>query len=212
MLFSLLFSNPLQFFASVIALIAGITVHEFSHALAAHVQGDPTPGLQGRLSLNPLRHLDPFGTLFLLFAGFGWGRPVQFDPRYLKNKRLGPLIVGLAGPAANLAMILLFGGLMSLLFATGVLSLDNGLFVILSALVLMNLVLMIFNLIPIPPLDGSKVLFALLPPSANGLVSWLEQRGPMLLIGLILLDALSPVSILGRVFTALANVTFQIFL
>src|SRR5262245_37860769 len=98
-------TNPLVFFAGIIALVVGITVHEFSHALVANWQGDPTPGRQGRLTLNPLKHLDPLGTLFLIIAGFGWGKPVEFDSRYLKNPRFGAVLVGLAGPAANLILV-----------------------------------------------------------------------------------------------------------
>ncbi|MFH0830913.1 MAG: site-2 protease family protein, partial [Parcubacteria group bacterium] len=155
MLIDQLITQPLAFFAGIIALVIGITVHEFSHALAASLQGDPTPQSQGRVSLNPLRHLDPLGTIFLLVAGFGWGKPVQFNPRYLKNPRLGSVLVGLAGPAANLVLVIIFGLVLRLLVSQEIFSQDSGLFTFLASLVLMNLVLLAFNLIPIPPLDGS---------------------------------------------------------
>jgi Zn-dependent protease len=206
-----LFSDPLQFFASVVALVVGITVHEFSHALAATRLGDPTPASQGRLSLNPLRHLDPFGTLFLIFAGFGWGKPVIFDPRYLKNPRVGQVLVGLAGPAANLILVVVFGLLLRLAANMGA-DPQGGLVVLFATLVLMNLVLLVFNLIPIPPLDGSKLLLAVLPDSARAFKLWLARSGPFLLFGLILLDTFSPVSVLGTIFRTLSSFTFNLFL
>lgn len=211
MLLGTLFSDPLQFVASIVALVVGITVHEFSHAFVATRLGDPTPGSQGRVSLNPLRHLDPFGTLFLIIAGFGWGKPVIFDPRYLKNPRVGSVIIGLAGPAANLIMVVIFGLLLRL-----TVSITNtpsgGLVVLFSTLVLMNLVLLLFNLIPIPPLDGSKVLLSLLPDSLRNFKVWITRYGPLVLLGLILLDTFSQVSVLGTIFSALSNFTFHLFL
>jgi Zn-dependent protease len=202
-------TNPLAFFASIIALVVGITVHEFSHALAAHLQGDPTPSQQGRLSLNPLRHLDPLGTLFLIIAGFGWGKPVQFNSRYLKNPRVGSVIVGLAGPFSNLLLVLVFGLALRILITTDVFNQDSGIFVFFSSLVLMNIVLLVFNLIPIPPLDGSKVLLALLPRSAAGFARALERYGPFILFGLIIVDRLMPVSVLGTLFGWLISLTFS---
>lgn len=210
MLLSTLFSEPISFFAAIFSLIVGITVHEFSHAFAAHRLGDPTPGQQGRLSLNPLKHLDFFGTLFLLVAGFGWGKPVQFNPAYLKNPRSGSVIIGFAGPAANLIMVIVFGVILRVLAQFGVLSPESGLFVLLSSLVLMNLVLLVFNLIPIPPLDGSKAVLALITPRYNEFATWLVRTGPFLLLGLIILDSFSPVSILGNLFGFMINLTFNI--
>lgn len=194
MLFSTLFSDPVSFFAFVVALLIGITVHEFSHALTAHLLGDPTPASQGRLSLNPLRHLDLMGTLFLLFAGFGWGKPVQFNPTYLKHPKSGAVWIGLAGPASNLIIVLIFGIVLKVLASFGTISPDNGIVTLFSALVLMNLILAVFNLIPIPPLDGSKVLLALLPPKAYKFGLWLQKNGTFILFGLIILDVLLPVS------------------
>jgi len=202
-------TNPLVFFAGVIALVVGITVHEFSHALTAHLQGDPTPASQGRLSLNPLRHLDPLGTLFLIIAGFGWGKPVEFNSRYLKNPRLGSVLVGLAGPAANLILVIVFGLALRGLLASNLFSEDSGIFIFLSSLVLMNLVLLAFNLIPIPPLDGSKLLLAILPQRMHSLSSWLNRVGPFLLFALIIIDRLLPISPLGRLFGWLVEVTFS---
>ncbi|MDP2587209.1 MAG: site-2 protease family protein [bacterium] len=205
-------TNPLAFVAAMVALVIGITVHEFSHALAAHRQGDPTPASQGRLTLNPLRHLDPLGTIFLLVAGFGWGKPVQFNPSYLKNPRVGSVIVGLAGPAANLLMVLVFGVILRVLLSVDIFSPESGIFIFLYSLILMNLVLLAFNLIPIPPLDGSKVLLAILPDSARSFAFWLNRYGTFLLFGLIIVDRLLPVSILGTLFGWLIDLTFSLIL
>jgi Zn-dependent protease len=210
MLITQLFNDPIGFFASAIALIIGITVHEFSHALVASRLGDDTPQRQGRVTLNPLKHLDPLGTLFLIFAGFGWGRPVQFNPLNLKNPRMGSLLVGLAGPAANLLMVVIFGLILRMLALGELITPESGLFVFLSALLLMNLVLLVFNLIPIPPLDGSKAVLALLPRSAENFALWFQRTGPFLLLLLIILDTFLPVSILGFVFQRLITFTVNL--
>ncbi|MFA6198468.1 MAG: site-2 protease family protein [Patescibacteria group bacterium] len=186
MLLRLLFTDPLYFVTWTLAIIVGITVHEFSHAWAATMQGDRTPGQTGRLSLNPLAHLDPLGTLMLLIVGFGYGKPVQFDPHQLRNRRFGPALVGVAGPLSNLAMIIVFGlALKVLVFQAGLTS-ANLLVLFLTNLVQINVILMVFNLFPIPPLDGSKVLFAILPHSMYEFKLRLEQYGPFILLGLLI--------------------------
>lgn len=185
MLLRLLFTDPLYFVTWTLAIIVGITVHEFSHAWAATMQGDRTPSQTGRLSLNPLAHLDPLGTLMLLIVGFGYGKPVQFDPHQLRNRRFGPALVGVAGPLSNLVMIIVFGlALRVLVFQAGLTS-ANLLVLFLTNLVQINVILMVFNLFPIPPLDGSKVLFAILPHSMYEFKLRLEQYGPFILLGLL---------------------------
>lgn len=152
------------------------------------------------------------GTIFLLVAGFGWGKPVQFNPAYLKNPRVGSVLVGLAGPAANLVMVIVFGLILRVLLSVDLFAADSGIFTLLYSLVLMNLVLLVFNLIPIPPLDGSKALLALLPDSARNFAAWLNRYGVFLLFGLIILDRLAPVSVLGTLFNWLINLTFSLIL
>src|SRR3990172_5876251 len=104
---NVLFANPFLFFIYVIALLFAIAIHEFSHAWAADRAGDPTPRLQGRLTLNPIVHIDPFGLIFLLFFGFGWGKPVTFDPYNLKHPRKDAALISIAGPISNFIMAIL---------------------------------------------------------------------------------------------------------
>lgn len=141
-------------------IIIGLSFHEAAHAFASYKLGDPTPKYQGRLSLNPMHHIDPIGFIALLFIGFGWGVPVQINPDYYKNRRSGELIVGLAGVAANLVIAVVFSFVLKGLAATsfGYSGVGSILYEMLVYVVYINLVLMIFNLIPIPPLDGFGVL------------------------------------------------------
>ncbi len=175
--------DPVGFIAFIIAIVLGITVHEFMHAYAAHRLGDDTARLLGRLSLNPLAHLDPFGTLLLVLAGFGYGKPVPFNESRLRSA-VGVTVVALAGPLANLALAAVFA--IPLRFgAAGALGATYE--AILLAIVFWNCVLAIFNLVPIPPLDGSNVVYGLLPPRQQ--YSWrtYRQYGPFLLLFILLL-------------------------
>lgn len=140
-------------------ILLGISIHEFSHGYAAVKMGDNTPLMQGRITLNPMKHLDPMGFMCLLLFGFGWAKPVVINSRNFKNPRRDDAIVSLAGPFANFAIAFLFVGLMKLtdMFVPYSLS-TQVLWEVLRSTVYINLVLMIFNLIPIPPLDGHHVL------------------------------------------------------
>ncbi len=168
--------DPIGFIAWIIALVLGITVHEFMHAYAAHRLGDDTARLLGRLSLNPMAHLDPFG-------GFGYGKPVPFNESRLRSP-LGVTLVAIAGPIANLAL----AALCAIPLRFGAAALIGGAYEhILLAIVQLNCVLAIFNLIPIPPLDGSNVVYGLLAPRQQ--YSWrtYQQYGPFLLLFILLL-------------------------
>jgi Zn-dependent protease len=187
---TLLFREPLAFVAIAVALVVAITVHEFSHALVATVQGDDTARSQGRLTLNPIRHLDPFGTIFMVLAGFGWGRPVPFVPARLRNRRFGPVLVSLVGPVSNFVLALA-GALVLKALVTSQTN-NAAAFPFVAAFMQINLILGIFNLLPIPPLDGSRLLAVLLPPSRQGIVRFLDQYGIYLLLGLVLLPVLNP--------------------
>jgi len=162
------------------ALLIAITVHEFAHAWAADRLGDPTPQLQGRLSLNPLKHLDPIGTLMLLFFRFGWGKPVEFDPYNLRHPRRDAALISLAGPAINLIL----ATVLSLVLKFS----PSPLFsIFLYPVILININLAIFNLLPVPPLDGAKILYGILPREwADEYNDFMGRYGTILLILLII--------------------------
>lgn len=184
-MFSTLFTDPITFLIRIFALLLAITVHEFAHAFAADRLGDPTPRSQGRLTLNPLAHLDPIGTLLILFAPIGWGKPVQFDPYNLANPRRDAAIISFAGPLSNIALAVVLSLLLHFLFQTGNINELSG--AILFQLIVLNVSLAIFNLIPIHPLDGGKILIGLLPDDIAS--KWdviLHQYGLYILLMLIL--------------------------
>ena len=156
------------------AVLVAITFHEFAHAYAATKLGDDTPMMQGRLNLNPISHIDPIGFVLLLFAGFGWGKPVQINPRNFNRKysmSAGEAIVSVAGPAMNFILAIVFSIVYGVLykFAYSFLLTQAGgiLLTVLTYMIITNLGLGIFNLIPLPPLDGSKILMNFLPFNAR---------------------------------------------
>jgi Zn-dependent protease len=192
----LLRDEPQVFVAFVIAVIVAITFHEFSHAAVATMQGDQTARSQGRLTLNPISHLDPLGSIALVLAGFGWGRPVPFSPTQLRNRRFGAALVGLAGPAANFLLAIAAVIALRIIYPSAVTAFDVDFSVILlDMLVTLNVVLGVFNLLPIPPLDGSRLLSILLPPSRQNIVYFLDQYGIFLLLGILILapNLLTPI-------------------
>lgn len=177
---SQLFSNPILFFVWAAALLIAVTIHEFSHAFVADRLGDPTARLLNRVSLNPINHLDPIGTLMLLFFRFGWGKPVPFDPFNLRRPKRDSALISLAGPASNLILATLLSFILKLQFSP-LLSL------FLIPIIIININLAIFNLLPIPPLDGSKILYGILPMSwAEEYNDFMRSYGSILLILLII--------------------------
>lgn len=177
--------------ARAIVLLVAFTIHELAHAVTADRLGDPTPRRQGRISLNPLVHLDPFGTIMLLISGFGWARPVQVNPYNLKgDPRTSMAIVAAAGPLSNVVMAVIFAipirlGLVGFQFGTsGLLPSLEGLF---FEFVWINLILAFFNLIPVPPLDGYRILTGILPPDLAFRLRPLEQYGFLILLAAIFL-------------------------
>lgn len=181
-----LFSNPLVFVLSLIGLVVALTVHEYSHALMADHLGDPTARLQGRLSFNPLVHFDTMGLLFLLFFGFGWGKPVSFDPYNLKNPRKDAALISLAGPLSNLIVAVICA-----IFIRLFIFVHLGIFSTMGLLLLypifqLNIAIGIFNLLPINPLDGFKIFGGLL--SEEKARGWyqLERYGMIFLLLLII--------------------------
>lgn len=175
-----LFANPVSFFLWFFALLVAVSVHEFAHALMADRLGDPTPRINGRLTLNPLAHLDPIGTLLLLLTRFGWGKPVPIDPYNLENPRRDAALISLAGPASNLIFATILSLILKFLLVSQFLSL------LISPIIFLNVALAIFNLLPVPPLDGSKILFGFLPEEMA--VQWeeiLSQYGLILILFLL---------------------------
>jgi len=177
--------DPIGFVGFVVAILLGITVHEFMHAYAANRLGDDTARLMGRMSLNPMAHLDPFGTLLIVLAGFGYGKPVPFNESRLRSA-MGVSAVALAGPFANLVLAALCA--IPLRFG-GANPLGGAYEDILGQIVLWNCVLAVFNLIPIPPLDGSNVVYGLLPPQQRFTWRSYQQYGPILLLLLLFFGA-----------------------
>lgn len=181
--------QPTQLLILFLTLVVAVDVHEFSHVLSAYLQGDQTGKLLGRLSLNPLRHLDPIGTIFMavaVFSGFGigWGKPAPFNPYNLRFRRWGSAVVALAGPISNLIVLALSG--YALLLLGPRLPSGNLLLEFLKFFVLVNASLAVFNLIPIAPLDGSHILQAVLGPT-NALVVVLQRYGFFILLALVFL-------------------------
>jgi Zn-dependent protease len=172
--------------ARAIVLVVAFTVHELAHAVTADRLGDPTPRRMGRITLNPLAHLDPFGSIMLLISGFGWAKPVMVQPLYLRgNPRSSMAIVSAAGPLSNLVLAIIF----AIPFRLGLVQISgspSGVMPTLDFLavqfVWINLILLFFNLIPIPPLDGFKILQGLLPPDSAYQLRVLEQYGFLILI------------------------------
>jgi Zn-dependent protease len=179
-----LISNPQQFIAFVTALLVAITVHEFAHAWMANKLGDPTARLSGRLTMNPLAHLDPLGTIFLFLVGFGWGKPVPINTNNLKNPKIDEIAISLAGPASNLILATVLG--LIIRFVPMSSSAINFFVIIIT----INLVLMTFNLFPIPPLDGSHLLRIVLPESFFELY---EQIGIFILIAIVIFSSYIPI-------------------
>ena len=163
---------------NLVALIIAIDIHEFSHAWAAERLGDPTPRLQGRLSLNPLVHLDPIGTILLILVHFGWGKPVQFDPFNLRNPRRDSALISMAGPVSNILLATALALLVHVLPSSIIT-------VLLEEIILMNVVLGIFNLVPIHPLDGFKIVEGILPEQQAHEWHELERYGIIFLIFLL---------------------------
>ncbi|MEE2876197.1 MAG: site-2 protease family protein [Candidatus Neomarinimicrobiota bacterium] len=178
-------------------ILLAITFHEYAHGWMALKFGDPTAKMLGRLSLNPLVHLDPIGTMMLFLVHFGWAKPVPVDPRYFSDPKRQMLWVALAGPVAN--MILAFAsGLLIVGFATSNLMSDSNTALLGNMLfysLQINLALAVFNMLPIPPLDGSKILRGLLPYEYEHIAIQMEQYGPWVLMSIILFGLVTGVSI-----------------
>lgn len=188
-LLKLLIENPLAFLLIAIPLLYAIIFHELAHGWVAYRLGDPTAKMLGRLSLNPLKHLDPLGTLMLFLFGFGWAKPVPVNFSRLRNGRKGMILVSSAGIITN--MMLAFAALFLMrLLSPEPSSLIGSMLYVMAQI---NIILAAFNLIPLPPLDGSKILMGFAPPEIGNWLMRIEPYGFFIIIGLLYMGVLSPV-------------------
>lgn len=196
--------SPGRLMAVAAILLLALPFHEFAHAATAVALGDDTPIKQGRYTLNPFRHLDPIGSILILITGFGWARPVQWNPRNVRTSlRTGAILVAIAGPLSNLLLAVISAAILGLL-GSEVSSLWLN---FLSFFLYINVLLAVFNLIPVPPLDGSHVLFALLPGNAYRWHAMLSQYGMLFIFlvvfmapGIIRIPTEAVISLLASIF------------
>lgn len=178
-------------------ILAALTVHEYAHGWVAYRLGDPTAKDQGRLTLNPLAHLDPIGTILLFIAFFGWAKPVPVNPYNFRRPRQDMIWVALAGPGSNVLLAMAIGAIFQPLLNQGFIEPYGITYTMLTLAVFLNLMLAFFNLLPIPPLDGSKVVGGLLPVRYLGMWAGVERVGPLLLLAIIILGRVGHFSIFG---------------
>jgi Zn-dependent protease len=202
-----LLTSPLEFAIYIFVLIMALTIHEWAHAYMALVLGDDTAKLMGRLTLNPLAHLDLWGSILMLIAGFGWGKPVMVNPAHFENPKMDNLTVSLAGPVSNFILAAVLGLILRFVPLPGFL--EAGL----QIAVFLNLTLMIFNLLPIPPLDGSKILALFVKDTTY---MYIQQLGFYVLIVLIVFSTQIPVisfittRVVGFLFTVLTGQSISV--
>lgn len=197
--------SPERILFLIPALLIALTFHEYAHGKVAYLLGDPTAKNQGRLTLNPLSHLDPIGTLMVLFAGFGWAKPVPINPFFFQSdRRRGMMLVGLAGPVMNLVLAYLSAVVLQIVSSYGIggFWLNNFLYVLIQ----LNIILAIFNLIPVPPLDGSRILAGILPRQGAQLIYSIENYGMLIIILLIITGGIQ------RIILPLVQLTYGIII
>jgi Zn-dependent protease len=201
----MLFRTPPEVLVLLVpVLLFALVFHEYAHAWVANKLGDPTANRMGRLNLNPLSHLDPMGSLMILFVGFGWAKPVPVDTRYLQNPRTDMMKIAFAGPIANILLAFIGGTLIRFQWV------DGSLFLMLLLFTQINIMLAVFNMIPIPPLDGSQIFSGLMVRKNPDLVMKLQMYGPQILFGLILIGYLTNISPLWWIMSPFVN--FFLFL
>lgn len=210
-----LIKSPILFAAFIVGILIAITIHEYAHALMAYRCGDPTAKLMGRMTLNPLAHLDPMGTIFLLLVGFGWGRPVPTNPNNYEQRSDG-IKVAIAGIIANLLLATLLAIPIRIATLQGI-NIENNIWLsLLEILADINIILAAFNILPIPPLDGSHIVEYFLDYET---ALTYQRYGPFLLLIVIIFDRVSNISILYivmepiiRIFSLITKGTLSFFL
>ncbi len=200
--------NITELIQNFIVLFTAITIHEYSHGWVAHKLGDPTAKSMGRLTLNPLAHLDPLGAIMMIFCRFGWAKPVPVNPYYFDDPKRDMVLVSFAGPAANLILAFVIATIYPFLWTFmpsvfGVTTFFGGLFL---ACISVNISFAVFNLIPFPPLDGSKILFSILPNHVYNKLLTYERYGTLILI------VLSFTGILGKILNVIIGPVFNLYL
>lgn len=184
----------------IIALVIAFTLHEYAHAYVAHKFGDPTPKNQGRLTLNPMAHLDPFGTIMILLVGFGWARPVEINRYHFKKPRLAETLVTLAGPFANLLIAFIGLVLWQIGLETGIIRAlppmgMNFTYDLFQTIISLNILLFVFNLIPLPPLDGFHILMNIVPSGWRMKLMGIQQYGGLIFLVLVFIEPLNRITI-----------------
>ena len=197
-------------------ILITLRFHEFAHGYVAYRFGDPTAKNHGRLTLNPLAHLDPMGTIMIFLIHFGWAKPVPVDPRYLGNPKRDMMWIAAAGPLMNMALALISGILIRIFIGVGLASNQAGetaqiAFQMLYYSLYINLALAFFNLLPIPPLDGSKILAGVLPHRYTPTLYLIESKGPMVLFGIIMFGWITGFHVLGVVIGPFISVFSHLF-
>lgn len=187
------------------AILFCLTIHEYAHGLVALKLGDPTAQYAGRLTLNPFKHLDPIGTISLFLFRMGWAKPVPINPIYFRNPKRDILLSSLAGPAANFIAAIIFGIILRIIYAIH--PMQNFFMTVLIMFFYFNIILGTFNLLPIPPLDGSKIVYYLLPDNMALKYAQIERYGLFILLGIIMLGSLSGIS----VFQLIINPVIKLF-
>ena len=191
---SVIAASALIWIVRLPVILFAITVHEYAHGRVAYLFGDPTAKMMGRLTFNPFSHLDPMGAICFLLVGFGWAKPVPIDPRYFKNPRRDQVLVSLAGPLSNIATAVVCGIILRYVFWP-----NQQFLMVFSQMVVLNLAFALFNLLPIPPLDGSHVVEGMLPLNLAYQYKRWSRYGPMVLLGILLFDNLTHAGILNAV-------------
>ncbi|MGB9736074.1 MAG: site-2 protease family protein [bacterium] len=204
-----------EFILLIPVILFSLTVHEVAHGWVADRFGDPTARATGRLTLNPIAHLDPIGTIMLFIAHFGWAKPVMVNPYNLNDPKKDMIWISLAGPGANFSLALLSGIAIRLIMSFSTINVSgligSSIYAMLILTLQINLALGIFNLIPIPPLDGAKVLYGLLPYRMEHKFIWLERYGMVILLALFVIDSFTPFKILTLIIWLPANLLSHLF-